>query len=536
MSTNNPAAIYQTFGVQPLTEPFADTQRRRLCFRNERTLYSRTCSGTGDTIVSIYAPDSPLTVYKADYWHSDAWDPLDYGQDVDFSRPFFEQFDEVHRQVPRVALFNVNASNSDYCNMTGGNKNCYLIFGGDFNEDCLYGTLGMHNRDSLDLDYADRNEVCYELTDSENCYSCQFALDSKNCRDCFFISDCSSCSDCILSTNLVSKQYYIENQPYPKEEYFRRKKDLLDGSRAGQAKLLDRFAALRAERTVKYAHITNSEDCTGDYIRSSKGCSHSFDVTDSENITDVIFSAGPAKDFVDCTLVGHKSELLFNTISTALSSYRVLCSFIVTESSDVSYSQHILSSKHIFGCAGLRNQEYCILNKKYSEREYHALRDRLVAHMKETGEWGQFFPPALSDFGYNESAAQSYFPLDRQTALAQGYRWKDDTNKVSTSATMTVPDTITEVTEDILAGILQCADCRKNYKIMPQELVFYRKATLPVPDRCSECRHQRRMAQRTPRRLWSRSCSNCSQELQSSYAPDRPERILCETCYQKEVY
>lgn len=536
MSANDPDSVLRHFDVQPQDIPFEEAQRWRLAFRNERTLYQRTCDATGDPIISLYPAESPLTIYSKDAWYSDAWDPLSFGVDVDFGRPFFEQFDELHRKVPRIALFNANAENSDYCNMTWGNKNCYLIFGGDFNEDCLYGTLGMHNRDSVDLDYADRNESCYELLDSAGCYNCQFTLDSRNCRDCAFVSDCSGCSDCILSTNLVNKQYYIENTPYTKDEYVRKKAELLDGSRRSQAKLLARFASLRAERSVKYAHITNSEDCTGDYIQNAKGCINSYDVTDSENVTNVIFSVGPAKDYVDCTLVGHKAELLYNVISSASGSYRVMTSFTVTESSDVAYSQHILSSKHIFGCAGLRQKQYCILNKQYSESDYHQLRERLIAHMKETGEWGQFFPPALSDFGYNESAAHSYFPLTRAEAIAQGYRWRDADERTPTPATLTVPDAIGDVTEGIVSATLQCSNCRKNYRILATELSFYLKQSLPVPDLCSECRHKRRMSLRNPRQLWTRQCAECGKEVQSSYSPDRPERVLCEECYLNEVH
>ncbi len=74
--------------------------QRRLSWRNERKLYKRDCDATGKTIVSIYSPDKPLKVYHQDFWWSDAWNPLDYGRDFDFNRPFFEQFDELFRDVP----------------------------------------------------------------------------------------------------------------------------------------------------------------------------------------------------------------------------------------------------------------------------------------------------------------------------------------------------------------------------------------------------------------------------------------------------
>ena len=36
--------------------------------------------------------------------------------------------------------------------------------------------------------------------------------------------------------------------------------------------------------------------------------------------------------------------------------------------------------------------------------------------MKSTGEWGEFFPHELSPFGYNETVAQEYFPLNEAQA------------------------------------------------------------------------------------------------------------------------
>jgi hypothetical protein len=67
-------------------------QQRRLSFRNERKLYKRKCDATGKDIISIYSPDKPYTVYHQDYWWSDAWEPMDYGRDFDFSRSAIEQF------------------------------------------------------------------------------------------------------------------------------------------------------------------------------------------------------------------------------------------------------------------------------------------------------------------------------------------------------------------------------------------------------------------------------------------------------------
>ena len=49
----------------------------------------------------------------------------------------------------------------------------------------------------------------------------------------------------------------------------------------------------------------------------------------------------------------------------------------------------------------------------------------IIAHMKETGEWGEFFPATLSPHGYNETVAQDYFPLSKQDVEKRGWYWRE---------------------------------------------------------------------------------------------------------------
>jgi hypothetical protein len=62
--------------------------------------------------------------------------------DFDFSKKFFEQYDELLKKTPLPALFTNYKTdvNSDYTNYAGFDKNCYLIFHADENEDCCYAT------------------------------------------------------------------------------------------------------------------------------------------------------------------------------------------------------------------------------------------------------------------------------------------------------------------------------------------------------------------------------------------------------------
>src|SRR5688572_14922389 len=90
--------------------------QRRLTFRNDRTLYRRKCDKTGKEIISMYAPDTEMVVYDKSLWWRDDWDATAYGKEVDFSRPFFEQFAELMRSVPHPSLTVLENENSEYVN------------------------------------------------------------------------------------------------------------------------------------------------------------------------------------------------------------------------------------------------------------------------------------------------------------------------------------------------------------------------------------------------------------------------------------
>jgi len=106
--------------------------KKRAVWRNEMCLYNRKCDATGESIISVYNPNSPYTVYSVDYYTSEKWDPRSFAIDYESTKDFFEQFDELIRKVPKKALFpvlSVGANvNSDYVNFAGACKDSYLCF------------------------------------------------------------------------------------------------------------------------------------------------------------------------------------------------------------------------------------------------------------------------------------------------------------------------------------------------------------------------------------------------------------------------
>ncbi len=189
-----------------------EREKRRLAFRNERNLYQRKCDKTEQDIISIYSPDKPFPVYEQSIWWGDVWNPEEYGRDFDFSRPFFPQFEELHRVVPKLNVMTSQNENCNYTHLTANNKNCYLIFECSNNEDCYYGLWMQQSKDCIDCDYIHQCEHCYQVSDCYNCYELCYSRDCHNCRDSYFMEHCIGCQKCFGCLNLKNKQYHIYNR------------------------------------------------------------------------------------------------------------------------------------------------------------------------------------------------------------------------------------------------------------------------------------------------------------------------------------
>lgn len=115
-------AFYNKIDVPPPTWCPDCRQMRRYAWRNERTLYRRSCDLCGKSAVTIYSQNCPFKVYCPPCWWSDKWDAGASAREFDFSRHFFPQFQELQREVPRIALLTKNSVNSDYTNHSNNNK------------------------------------------------------------------------------------------------------------------------------------------------------------------------------------------------------------------------------------------------------------------------------------------------------------------------------------------------------------------------------------------------------------------------------
>jgi hypothetical protein len=489
-------------------------------------------------MISLYPPDSPYTIYKEEAWWSDEWDAMEYGQEVDLSRSFFEQFGQLRRTVPRRGMQRDSTSeNSDYATYGLENRDCYLAFACGLCQDVYYSAWVVMSKSCVDCLSCFDGELLYECIDCDRCYACAFSYDCKSCQDSWFLENCRNCHHCIGCKNLRNKSYHVFNSPVPKEEFERLRCSLSEG---GCEDFAQKFEEWRCTLPTLFTHIENSENCTGNSIENARNCYECFDILlGAEDLRYCQYCGWKGKDMVDCSFTGKTSELLYE-VMTAITGQRCgFCTYFRT-ASDSYYCEGIARCQHCFGCIGLNDKKFCILNRQYTEEEYFEILPRLIEHMQKTKEWGENIPIQYSPFPYNDTLAYEFFPLEKSEALSKGYTWNDQHDESieveHTIPAHTLPDSIGEVPDDVLNWAIVCEATGKPFKIIRRELEFYRQLQLPLPHIHPMERHRRRRKRRNPHRLWDRECVQCGKQLRSPYAPDRPDRIFCESCYLDAMY
>ena len=517
-------------------------QQRRLAFCNERNMYSGTCDMCKKRILTEHPPQAEQPNYCRDCWVSDKWDIRNYGRDFDFSRPFFEQFYELMRSVPMMAL-NTSGTiqNSEYVHYTGYAKNCYLIGHADYCEDCMYGYGFKQNKCCVDGFYNLHDELCYDCVDCHKSYGLKGCQDCQNCHSSAFLKDCVGCKNCFLCIGLKEKEYCFRNEQLSKEKYEKKISKIDLGSYDQYQKYKNERIESQKNHFFKEFQGHNLQNCFGNYLYNSKDCYYCFDCEDNEGARYCNQLVLGAKNNMDIYQYGTGLQQSYDSTIAGDRSYHVLFSHeVFIDCFDIYYCTHVHSSKHCFGSTCLKQNEYLIFNKQYTKEEYEELVPKIIEHMMKGGEWGGYFPIKYSQFGYNKTSAQLYFPLEKKEALDRGYNWDDYEPPLPNVAkklhASQVPDNIEDIPDEILDWAIECEVTGRFFKVTSAELDFYRKQELPIPRRSPEQRHQDRFMLRNPRKFWKRKCDKCGKDITTTYSPDRSEKVYCEECYMKEVY
>lgn len=571
-------AFYEKIHVPPPTFCPECRFERRMTWRNDWHLFKKREARTGEEMIfSLFPDESPVKIYDKDFWNSDQWDPMTYGRDYDWDRSFFEQFKDLFHTVPIPAHSYYNLSNCEYCTNANNLKNCYLVRGASASEDSAYLIWDQASKHCFDSHMTSRCELGYGNVNTTNCYKSFFSVDCEDCQEIVLCRDCIGCNNCVGCVGLRNQSYAIFNHVYPKEEYMKRLEAFnIGSSNSFETLKRDAFAFWRT-RPHKYMHGRRNINASGDYIHESKNaylCYRARGMEDTKYCANIL--RGPVKDCRDYANWGQNAELMYECLVSGDNVSNIkFCTQVYRNVRNIEYSIFCHDAADLFGCVGIRNKQYCVFNKQFSKAEYENLVHKIKQHMDAVPytdgagriyRYGEFFPSELSPFSYEVTAAYEFNPLSEAEARRKGFVWypvKKQEYKI-TLRSSNLPDSITDAKDDLLNAVVECAhrgeckeECTGAFRIIKTELNFCRRMNIPLPRLCPNCRHHDRLQHRNPPKFWHRACAcsgaasengtyknttthfhnsgRCPNGFETSYAPDRPEIVYCEACYNSEV-
>lgn len=456
--------------------------REILNFRASPRLHYGTCAVSQRKIVTVVPPDSPYRIYDAEL--GDVLNAEQYGRDYDFREPFFWQFINLGREVPYPARIVLRGSNEN-CEFNHGihqSKDCYLCFRTISGVDSLYSRYIRIGTNIVDSMWCVESEICYACTNIVRCYQIFFSHHCQGCSESAFLYDCVGCKNCFCCVGLRGREYCFENEQLTETEYRTRIATIDLASRAVCRAMESRLNGMLGS-SARTLFLESCEDSTGNHLVNTcraESCYLSHNAEDIEHCIGVerikssLFQVG----------MGVQSELLYNNEAVGNQAYHVaFCVQCFGSIQDLEYCWNCSSGcSYCFGCVGLRRASYCILNKQYSKTEYFETVARIKAQMRVRGEYGSFFPSVVAPCPFNFTEANDFLPLEREVALARGYRWADDDDVAATAGGEVMPDHLDDLPEDALSRRYRCQETTKLYTLQKQEHAFHLRYRIALPD------------------------------------------------------
>lgn len=529
--------FYEKMGVPPPTLCPKCRRIRRLMWINDYILYNRECYLCNKKFISMYAKNNANEVLCPKCFFGDVFNPEEYSRNYDPKISLLDQLNELFKSIPKLGVINDDGIGSIGClynNDIAFSKNCFMCSIAWRMENSFYSLYINGAKDICDCHgMNDPCEFTYESVMVDSVNRSKYMYWSSSCTDCFFGYDLRGCTDCFMCFGLRNKQYYFKNEQYEKVEY----QQILDSykldTRNGYKKVHDEFQDFLKDKPRKFAELRNCVNCTGTDMVRAKNTKDSNFASSSED-SRYCNNGVTFKSCYDCA-GGGETELAYECI-TPDQSYRSLATVKSWKNRNISYCIDCHSSEELFGCVGIKKGSHMILNKRYTKEDYFILKNQIIDDMKKRGEYGEMIPGHYSPFGINESRALKELNYTKEQALQENYKWQNELQETRGKETIKqedIPDSIKDVSDSITTEILSCVSCERNYKILPEELLFYRRQNIPIPEYCFFCRVEKRENMRGGFDLIKRQCDKCNKDIETLFDSRESRPIYCEQCYQQ---
>ncbi len=291
---------------------------------------------------------------------------------------FFSELQRLILAQPKRPLVIVNCEECNFCNEVYNSKNLFYCFDTYQSSDCMFIFDSVYSASCYDCDYAVESELCYESVDPFKCFNSEYLEYCGNVRDSSYCYDCGNCSDVFGCVKLNNKSFCIFNRQLSEEEYRRE---------------IGRFKALPAQKVLEIVEelkkkfpltqtvgLNNVNTDYGNYIHFDKDCYLCFDAAHDEDCA-YLYDSFHSKNSMDLTYTAQETELAYQAVdSTRLFN----CSYVVHGVScvDSLYLFNCTNVKNSIGCVGLKNKEYCILNRQFSAEDYEKVKETILAQLR----------------------------------------------------------------------------------------------------------------------------------------------------------
>ncbi len=491
---------------------------------------------TGESLITILPNNARYHIYKSHEWHGDAWEGFNFGQDYDPSRSFFDQLKELQEKVPRPHQVGKDNVNCDWSDDVWHSKNCYLTRSVFKCEDISYGYRVIECKNSFDIAHSFNLQNCYDCLACHNSFNLNFCENSKDCIDSYFLFDCRNCQNCFMSYNLRNKQYCLRNIQYTKDEYQKLVQEIKLDSYKNIENLKSEFENILKNEAVHRENFNlKTTDSKGNYMVNCDKCVNIFSYEDSQNCRNQLRGLGN-KDCIDGMGIFGKVEVSGNN-SCVLYSYAVKHS----SWSMGRYSEYLDMCDEVeycFGCVGLKKKKYCILNKQYSKEEYEKLKEKVIADMEASSEYGKFLPYSMGLCGYNLSTAIVYFPdFKKENILQKGGYWsEEDLSSEDGMPSLELPDSILETKADIITQALICPETHYRFNISEAEYEFHKNRNFALPRLHFDLRILKKARKTAVLKSYPYKCFYCKNDIMAYYPPEwEYQKIACEECYKQNI-
>jgi len=490
---------------------------------------------SGESLITVFPNNPRYPIYKSHEWWSDDWDPLVFGQDYDSSKSFFTQLKELQEKIPRPHQIGQNNTNCDWSDDVWDSKNCYLTRSVSKCDNLSYCYRILDSKDSFDLVYSFNLENCYDCVGCHNSFNLNFSEKSKDCIDSYFLFDCRNCQNCFMCWNLRNKQFCIKNKQYTREKYLEElKKIKLDSYKNIENLKIEFENILKNEAVHRENFNIKTTNSTGNYLTNCDKCVNTFAWENSQNCRNSLRGLNTK----DCIDQGFSWNLeLSGNNGIVDGGYQIKHSAC----SVGRYSEYLDLCKEVeycFGCVGLRNKKYCILNKQYDKEKYEKLKEKIIADMENREEYGKFFPYSFGTGSYNLTNGIIYFPsTTKEEVLKNGGYWSDeDLSQTNGISSLELPDSILDTEPEISKQALICPETKYRFNISQAEYEFHKRKNFVLPRLHFDLRIMRKMKTMSVIKTYPYKCFYCEKDIEAYYPPEwNYQKIACEECYKQNI-